>query len=64
MKLNKDRTLLAMDNAGIKTFKDLAVVCGVSRQTISSYCCGKSVQPSKAKQIADALNVDVTEIIE
>lgn len=42
----------------------LAQKCNVSRQTISNIRHGKSCLDAVGKAIADALEIDVTEIIE
>lgn len=63
MKINKNKLAVAMTKSGLD-FSKLALKAGVSRQTISYINNGKTCTPTTAKKIADALGVDVTEIIE
>lgn len=46
------------------TLSNLAKMSGVSRQTLSYIKQGKRCSVETAKKIADALNVDVTELID
>lgn len=63
MKLDKTLLAVAMARKGIN-FRDLAILSGVSRATLSYINNGKSCKAEVAGKIAAALGVDVTDIIE
>lgn len=44
--------------------KDLAAAAGISRGSLSTIVNGKRCQPKTAIKIAEALGVDITEILE
>lgn len=63
MKLKKTKVLLVMAERNMYQ-KDLAEAAGMSRGNLSTLINGKNCQPRTAFRIAEALGVDVTEILE
>lgn len=63
MRLGRKKFVLIMLDKNI-TQKKLSEISGVSRATICSIKSGKSCSVETAQKIAEALNVDLTEIIE
>lgn len=63
MKANKNKLVLAMARACMNT-EDLAASAKMPRPTVNNVITGRSVRPRTMGEIARALGVDVTEIIE
>ncbi len=63
MKINVNKLSIAMARTEMN-FSELANKSKVSRPTLSYIKNGKSCRPDVAAEIAGALGVDVTEIIE
>jgi len=63
-KLSKNKLGIAMLNAKVKSARDLAVLAGVSVNTISRLNNGGTVKLSTLGRIAKALNVDPAELLE
>lgn len=63
MKANKNKLVLAMARACMNT-EDLAESTKMPRPTVNNVITGRSVRPRTMGEIARALGVDVTEIIE
>lgn len=63
MKLNKMKLNLSMARAKMNLY-DIAEKTGVSKNTISGVFARCSCKPATAGKIAEALGVDITEIIE
>lgn len=63
MRIDRKKLVLAMMEREW-TQKELAEKAGVSRVTINFIKSGKSCYELTAKKIADAMGVDVTEILE
>lgn len=63
MEMNRNKINLAMSRKGF-TIAKLAAVYGVSDQRMRVILNSKKVSPATVKRMADALDVDVTEIIE
>lgn len=63
MKADKKKLEIAMANSCMNT-SDLQTVSGLPRPTINNVITGRNVRPATIGNIAKALNVDVTEIIE
>lgn len=63
MKLNKSKLFICMSSNEM-TFKQLSDVSNVSRATLSAINNGKNCSPVTAGKIANALNVDIKELIE
>ena len=61
--VNRKKLLVAMLDANLNQ-KQLAEVVGVSRATINNVSCGRSCSDKTAYGIADALNVELKQIIE
>lgn len=62
MRLDRYKLLVKMAKKDMTTVR-LAEIAGVSRMTISGVRCGKSCTAKTAGKIAQALGVDVTEIM-
>ena len=63
MRINRKKLLVAMLDANLNQ-KQLAELIGVSRATINNVRCGRSCSDKTAYGIADALNVELKQIIE
>lgn len=63
MKANKNKLILAMARACRNT-EDLAISAKMPRPTVNNVITGRSVRPRTMGEIARALGVDVSEIIE
>ena len=63
MKANKNKLILAMARACMNT-EDLAISAKMPRPTVNNVITGRSVRPRTIGEIARALGVDVSEIIE
>lgn len=63
MKADKKKLEIAMANSCMNT-SDLQTVSGLPRPTVNNVITGRNVRPATIGNIAKALNVDVTEIIE
>lgn len=63
MKANKNKLILAMARACMNT-EDLAISAKMPRPTVNNVITGRSVRPRTMGEIARALGVDVSEIIE
>jgi len=63
-KLSKNKLGIAMLNAKVKSARDLAVLAGVSVNTISRLNNGGTVKLSTLRRIAAALKVDPAELLE
>lgn len=63
MKADKKKLEIAMANSCMNT-SDLQTASGLPRPTINNVITGRNVRPATIGNIAKALNVDVTEIIE
>lgn len=63
MRLEKDKTTLLMARRGYSQ-KDLADAINMSRGNLSTIINGKNCHPKTALRIAEALGVEVTDIIE
>lgn len=63
MKLNKKRMQLLMARLLLNQTL-LAKNAGITRQTLSAIMHGKDCKPETAGRIAQALGVDVTELLE
>lgn len=63
MKLNKNKIEIAMANKKLSIAK-LSERYGASRSRINVIMNSRNVTPATAGRLADALEVDVTEIIE
>ena len=57
----KLRTAMAIRN--IRNFTELAKLSGISRNTISSICNGKSCSLATVNIIADALELSIKELV-
>ncbi|WP_418750614.1 helix-turn-helix domain-containing protein [Frisingicoccus sp.] len=64
MKVSRQKVDVLMARKSIESQKKLSEKSGVSRQSISYILNGRSCQPFVAAKIANALGVDVTEILE
>lgn len=63
MRLNKTLLAISMARKGVN-LQSLAQLSGVSRATLSYINNGKSCKPEVAGKIAQALGVDVKDLIE
>ncbi len=63
MRLDKVKVLILMVKRNMCQ-KDLAQAAGISRGSLSIVVNGKRCRPQTAIKIAEALGVDVTEILE
>ena len=63
MRISRKKMVCAMMDADLNIMQ-LAEKAGVSRTTVGSIKNGKSCAPATVGKIAEALGVDVTEIIE
>lgn len=63
MRINRKKLLVAMLDANLNQ-KQLAELIGVSRATINNVSCGRSCSDKTVYGIADALNVELKQIIE
>ena len=63
MRINRKKLLVAILDANLNQ-KQLAELIGVSRATINNVSCGRSCSDKTAYGIADALNVELKQIIE
>lgn len=64
MRISKSKLALAMLNAGLESIRDLAVMSGVSINTISRSNNGGTVKLSTLRRLATALSVDPATLIE
>lgn len=62
MRLDKTLLAIAMARRGMN-FIRLSDACGVSRQTLSQINSGKACRAEVAGKIAQALGIDVTDLI-
>ncbi|GAA0243299.1 hypothetical protein GCM10008922_00580 [Faecalicatena contorta] len=63
MKANRKKLEIAMAKACMNT-EDLQGKSGMPRPTVNNVISGRSVRPRTIGEVAKALGVDVTEIIE
>ncbi len=63
MRIDRIRLCVAVERRGV-TYTKLSEISGVSRQTISAVKQGKRCNRETAKKIADALDVELSEIME
>lgn len=63
MKLNEIKFAVAMVKAEMK-MNDLVKASGISRNTLSAAKGGKRIRPETATAIANALGVEVTDLLE
>ena len=63
MRINRKKLLVAMLDANLNQ-KQLAELVGVSRATINNVSCGRSCSDKTAYGIANALRIELKQIID
>lgn len=63
MRINRIKLCMVVEMRGI-TYTKLSEISGLSRQTISAVKQGKRCNEVTARKIADALEVNLSEIVE
>ncbi len=63
MRLNRIRLITAMAERNMRQYA-LADKIGVSRATVNGVCCGRSCRDDTAQKIADAIGIDLKELVE
>lgn len=63
MRLDEIKFAVAMVKKGLN-MNGLAKECGISRNTLSAAKAGKRIKPETAAAIANALGVEVTDLLE